>query len=80
MSMRSDKEQTLLPWQAQAAVLQGIAVGAPLHQVLDDLALAAESGADGLSCEIWVIDPTRGIIIDSAGPNLPETIRPFDWS
>ncbi len=77
MSMRSDKEQTLLAWQDQAAVLQGIAAGAPLHQVLDDLALVAESGADGLSCEIWVIDSTLGIIIDSAGPNLPEIIRPL---
>ena len=75
--MRSDKKQTLLAWQDQAAVLQGIAEGAPLHQVLDDLALAAESGADGLSCEIWVIDSTLGIIVDSAGPNLPETIRPL---
>ena len=80
MSMRSDKEQTLLAWQDQAAVLQGIAAGAPLHQVLDDLALVAESGAEGLSCEIWVIDPTRGIIVDSAGPNLPEIYQAFDWS
>ena len=72
----SDKEQTLLSWQAQAAVLQGIAAGAPLQQVLDELALVPESGADGLTCEIWVIDPTLGIIIDIAGPNVPETIRP----
>ena len=76
MSMRSDKEQTLLSWQAQAAVLQGIAVGAPLRQVLDEIALVPESGAGGLTCEIWVIDPTLGIIIDIAGPNVPETIRP----
>jgi PAS domain S-box-containing protein len=76
MSMRSDKEQNLRAWRDQAAVLQGIVDDAPLDQVLDNLALAAESEANGLSCEIWVIDSALGIITHSAGPSLPEIIRP----
>ncbi|HEY6677063.1 MAG TPA: PAS domain-containing protein, partial [Terrimicrobium sp.] len=74
--MRSDKEQNLRAWRDQAAVLQGIVDDAPLDQVLDNLALAAESEANGLSCEIWVIDSALGIITHSAGPSLPEIIRP----
>ena len=76
MSMRSDKEQNLRAWRDQAAVLQGIVDDTPLDQMLDNLALAAESEVDGLSCEIWVIDSARGIITQSAGPSLPEIIRP----
>ena len=74
MSMRSDKEPDLRAWRDQAAVLQGIAAGAPLDQVLDNLALAAESEREGLSCEIWVVDSAPGSA-HSAGPSLPEVIR-----
>jgi PAS domain S-box-containing protein len=76
MSKRSDKEQNLREWGDQAAVLEGMAAGAPLHQVLDDLALATEGEADGLSCEIWVIDSALSIVTYSAGPSLPNGIRP----
>ena len=75
MSMRSDRGQNPRAWRDQAAVLQGIAGGAPLHQLLDDLALVVESEGDGLSCEICVIDSARGIVTESAGPNLPDIIR-----
>jgi PAS domain S-box-containing protein len=76
MSKRSDKEQNLRERRDQAAVLQGMAAGAPLRQVLDDLALATESEGDGLSCEIWVIDSDRRIITHSVGPSLPNGLRP----
>ena len=76
MSMRSDKEQNLRAWRDHAAVLQGIVDDTPLEQILDKIALAAESEADELSCEILVIDSARGIITQSAGPSLPEIIRP----
>jgi PAS domain S-box-containing protein len=75
MSMRSDRGQNLRAWRDQAAVLQGIAGRAPLHQVLDDIVLVIESEGHGLSCEICVIDLALGIVTESAGPNLPEIIR-----
>ena len=74
--MRSDKEQNLRAWRDHAAVLQGIVDDTPLEQILDKIALAAESEADELSCEILVIDSARGIITQSAGPSLPGIIRP----
>jgi len=75
MSMRSDRGQNLRAWRDQAAVLQGIAGRAPLHQVLDDIVLVIESEGHGLSCEICVIDLSLEIVTESAGPNLPEIIR-----
>ena len=42
MSTRSDKEPNIRAWRDQAAVLQGIAAGAPLDRVLENLALAVE--------------------------------------
>ena len=74
--MGSDNEQGLRARRDQADVLQGLASGAPLCQVLDDVILAAESEREGVSCEIWVIDPRLGIVTVSAGPSLPKNIRP----
>jgi PAS domain S-box-containing protein len=76
MPIPTDKKENSGALRDQAAILRGIAAGAPLHQVLDDLCLAVESEADGLSCEIWVIDSTLGIISHSVGPNFPESISP----
>ena len=73
--MRSDNEHNFRGWRGQAAVLEGIAAGSPLCETLDHLALATESEADGLVCEIWVIDPARRIVTDSFGSNVPEIIR-----
>ena len=74
MSIRSAKKPNLHAWRDQAAVLQGIAAGAPLQRVLDDLALAIESQAKALLCEICVINSAPGIVIQSAAPSLPEII------
>ena len=76
MSMRSDKEENLRTWRDQAVVLQGMASGAPLHQVLDELVVAAESEGDGLSCEIWVVDSALRVLTHSAGPHMPQITKP----
>src|ERR1700730_376398 len=59
---------------AEKRVLELIATGAPLPQVLDTLVREAEANSDeGMLCSVLLADDSRERLLRGAAPTLPET-------
>ncbi|WP_298820826.1 EAL domain-containing protein [uncultured Roseibium sp.] len=58
--------------QGQNQVLQKIATGAPLSDVLDTLVLAIESQTEGIVGSVMLLDESSQHLLSSAGPSLPK--------
>jgi PAS domain S-box-containing protein len=58
---------------SEKKVLELIAKGSPLHQVLDTIAKATEAqSADGMLCSILMLDENGERLLHGAAPSLPE--------
>ena len=58
---------------SEKRVLELIAKGAPLHEVLDTIARATEAqSADGMLCSILMLDESGERMLHGAAPSLPE--------
>ncbi len=55
----------------QRAVLEHLAMGAPLDRLLDEIVRLIEAQAEGMLCSILTID--HGLVRHVAAPNLPES-------
>jgi PAS domain S-box-containing protein len=72
------REQTHSFNAGQVAVLESVAMGAPLPQLLDDIVRFIEALADGMLCSILLVDDD-GRIQHGAAPHLPvEFTRAID--
>lgn len=60
---------------ADKKVLEMIALGRPLAEVLEGLALAVQQQADGMTCSILLLDPDRHHLRHGAAPGLPASWR-----
>jgi PAS domain S-box-containing protein len=58
--------------QIRRDVLESIAQGRPLPQVLEELVLAVEADLPGALCSILLLDARRGRLFHGAGPSLPD--------
>src|SRR4051812_15871109 len=61
-------------YDAQAAVLEQVASGAPLPVVLTGTVRLVESQASGMVCTILLHDEARGILHVGAAPSLPREL------
>jgi PAS domain S-box-containing protein len=65
----------------QRAILEAIATGRPLPEVLERIVLLIEHQAEGLYCSILLLDRERGTVHHGAAPNLPrELVAGIDGS
>jgi PAS domain S-box-containing protein len=63
----------------QRAVLEHLAMGAPLDRLLDEIVRLIEAQAPGMLCSILTIDPVLACVRHVAAPNLPESyVRVLD--
>ncbi|HEY6507841.1 MAG TPA: GAF domain-containing protein, partial [Vicinamibacterales bacterium] len=58
-------------WADQAAVLERVASGHPLDEILRDIVLMIERQAQGMFCSILLLDEARGTVRSGAAPSLP---------
>jgi two-component system cell cycle sensor histidine kinase/response regulator CckA len=58
-------------WEEQAAVLERVAAGHPLGEILADIVRMIERQATGMSCSILLIDEDGVTIRHGAAPSLP---------
>ncbi len=70
---RWDRERAERVLALQTAVLEAVATGAPLGDVLTRLAVGVEKLAPGLVCSVLLIEDGR--LRDGAGPSLPAAYR-----
>ncbi|MBN9517175.1 GAF domain-containing protein, partial [bacterium] len=70
---RWDRERAERVLALQTAVLEAVATGAPLGDVLTRLAVGVEKVAPGLVCSVLLLDGDR--LRDGAGPSLPAAYR-----
>jgi hypothetical protein len=73
---RSDKERRELERSAQIFeeerhVLELIARGATLKEVLDALTRSVENIVEGVYCSVLLVDHQRGCLVQGAGPHIP---------
>jgi diguanylate cyclase (GGDEF)-like protein/PAS domain S-box-containing protein len=66
-----DRKLAELTHQGQTRVLEMIAAGRPLAEVLTALCRLAEDQIAGARCSILLFDPERGLLRYGAAPNLP---------
>ena len=65
----------------QRAILEAIATGRPLPEVLERIVLLIEQQAEGLYCSILLLDRDRGTVHHGAAPHLPrELVAGIDGS
>ena len=55
-------------------LLELIATGSPLVQVLERLCLLVEETADGCRCSVLLHDPQSGVLQHGAAPSLPAAV------
>ncbi len=60
---------------AQTRILEQVATGAALPDVLAAIVRLIEEQAEGMTCSILLLDPTGNCLRDGAGPNLPLSYR-----
>jgi PAS domain S-box-containing protein len=61
---------------SEKRVLELIATGSPLHEVLDTLALRMESQSlDGMLCSVLLVSDDGRHLVHGAAPSLPEAFR-----
>jgi diguanylate cyclase (GGDEF)-like protein/PAS domain S-box-containing protein len=65
-----DRKRAELTHQGQTRVLEMIAAGRPLDEVLTALCRLAEDQIAGARCSILLFDPERGLLRHGAAPNL----------
>jgi PAS domain S-box-containing protein len=58
----------------QREILEAIASGSPLAQVLEQIVLLVESQAEGMLCSLLLVDAARGVVHSGVGPHLPPTL------
>ncbi|HLN26860.1 MAG TPA: PAS domain S-box protein [Gemmataceae bacterium] len=68
----SERKQTEALLAAEKQVLELIATGAPLPEVLRVLSLSMEEQSQGMLCSILLLDPDTHQLQCGAGPNLPD--------
>jgi GAF domain-containing protein len=74
-----DGERTRRILEDRNLVLERIATGAPLEEVLTLLCSACEAAEPAVLCSVLLHDPARGTLMHAAGPSLPaEYIRGVD--
>src|SRR5690606_25906730 len=67
--------------RGQREVLERIAAGAPLPELLEQIVLLIEAQAPGMICSILLLDRDRGVLYTGAAPHLPtEFIAAIDGS
>jgi signal transduction histidine kinase/PAS domain-containing protein len=70
----TEKNRTEATLASDKKVLEGIATGAPLSEVLETIARGAEAqSADGMLCSILVLDEAGERLLHGAAPSLPES-------
>jgi PAS domain-containing protein len=57
----------------QCAILELVALGAPLSETLDAIVRLIESQAEGMTCSVLLLDAERRRVRHVAAPNLPPT-------
>jgi PAS domain S-box-containing protein len=60
--------------QGQRAVLEDIAMGRPLAEVLEEIVLLIERQGDGMVCSILLLDVEAGRVRHGAAPHLPRAL------
>ncbi|MEE4012204.1 EAL domain-containing protein [Roseibium sp. FZY0029] len=68
----TERKRALLLQQGQNKVLQEIAAGKPLEQVLTTLVLTIEDQLDGVMGSIMLVDDAGEHLLATVGPNLPQ--------
>ncbi|MDB4928622.1 MAG: hypothetical protein JWM10_1106 [Myxococcaceae bacterium] len=58
-------------YASQCAVLERVAAGAPLREILEAVVLVIEGQADGMLCSILLFDPDARTLSHGAAPHLP---------
>ena len=71
----SDRKRNKALMKAQNTVLEMIASGAPLPQVLDVLTRLIEEQSDGALCSILLLDKEGKKLFYAAAPSLPESYQ-----
>ncbi|MBD1832105.1 PAS domain-containing protein [Cyanobacteria bacterium FACHB-472] len=71
----SDRKRNKALMKAQNTVLEMIASGAPLSQVLDVLTRLIEEQSDGALCSILLLDKEGKKLFFAAAPSLPESYQ-----
>jgi PAS domain S-box-containing protein len=65
--------------QAQFSILEHIAAGRPLAEVLEEIVLLVERQGDGMLCSILLLDADAGRVRHGAAPHLPpQLVRGID--
>jgi PAS domain S-box-containing protein len=65
----------------ERAVLERVATGAPLAELLEDVVCLIEDQALGMLCSILLLDPARRCVRHGAAPSLPpDYVRALDGS
>ncbi len=60
--------------EGQRTILEAVATGRPLAEVLEQIVLLIERQAEGLSCSILLLDRERGTVHHGAAPHLPQAL------
>lgn len=68
----TDRKRAAQLQQGQNKVLQQIATGCPLKQVLETLVLTIENQLDGILGSVMLVDETGTKLLAGVAPNLPE--------
>jgi signal transduction histidine kinase len=70
----ADKQVVLL-LDCQRRVLEQIATGVPLKEILETLVRLIEAQAEGMRCVVVLPDSSQGRLAFAAGPSLPEAFK-----
>jgi signal transduction histidine kinase len=69
-----DSRRTEALLAGEKRLLELIATGSPLAQVLERLCLHVEETADGCRCSVLLLDPQSGVLQPGAAPSLPPVV------
>ena len=69
-----DSRRTEALLAGEKRLLELIATGSPLAQVLERLCLLVEEAADGCRCSVLLLDPQSGVLQHGAAPSLPAVV------
>ncbi len=68
----TDRKKASMLREGQTEVLEMIAVGAPLQEVLTKLVMLIEEQLEGVLCSVLLLDENTGCLSNGAAPNLPD--------
>ena len=69
-----DSRRTEALLEGEKRLLELIATGGLLVEVLERLCLLVEEAADGCRCSVLLLDPQSGVLQHGAAPSLPDTV------